>query len=69
MVWISEQLGGSTQQLFGHSACRRLLESFAHVGGWPFGVAVKCLAEQSFLVTECGIKTGAVDTHRLGQVR
>src|SRR6266566_654748 len=49
MVWISEQLGGSTQQLFGHSACRRLLESFAHVGLAPEYLQ-RCI--QSFVQVE-----------------
>jgi hypothetical protein len=45
MVRVSERVDGSPEQVLGDRARRGLLQSFAHVGGWPFGVSIKCFAE------------------------
>lgn len=68
VAWIGEEFDGVVEDVFDDGAGGWLEESAAGVRRGALGVAVHCLAEEGFLVSEGGVEAGAVDAHGLGEV-
>ena len=67
--WISQQVNRTAQKPLDHGASSWSAQSIIPKRGRALRVAIKRLAKKSLFVAERGVKAGAIDAHRLRQIR